>query len=325
MGSSTKQGALTHLVMQCRPVRVAKRLPGCLGAARSRKAHPLRTPPATTLPFPVCKAASHHPDSSTDKQLAVERSLGRVPPSDVTVACASCGISSAAPSSTDAAESMDKQHGLAAHSPAVQHPLPEQPGPFPAAAGCASAASAATAAPAECQQMAAGGYQQQGVSKEPACQGASLHDPMWQNGILCPQRNDEIVGHEGGDQKVCAWGSAASCAPDESSLADETLAQAQDAVNICHAIGPGRCLTTSSPLQPVQGAELDHADSRCGDLDVLCPSPMVQPSPAPLRQRLGLDACSFQPCRRMRLPAAAANAKGPPWQEKAEVEIIEID
>ena len=312
--------------MQCRPIRVAKRLPGCLAAARSRKAHPLRQPPASTLPFPVRKAASHHLESAAAKQRAVERSLGDVHPSDVTAACASSGTGSAAPSCSDAAEFMEKQYGLAAQSPASRHPLPDQPGPFPAAAYCTSAVSAATTAPARCQQMAAAGGQQQAISHEAACQEASLHDPMWQNGILCPQRRDGIMGYGAVDKKVPAQSSAASCAPDESSLADGTLPQAQVVVNMRHAIDPGRSLTPSSPLQADKGAQIHHADGRYGASDPLCPSPIVQPSPAPLRQRLGLDASAFQPCRRMRLAVAAADSQGcQPWQQEAEVEIIEID
>ena len=56
------------------------------------------------------------------------------------------------------------------------------------------------------------------------------------------------------------------------------------------------------------------------------PSPMMDPSPAPLRQRLRFDGCAFQPCRRPKFDVESAEALLLPEQQALDdIEIIEID
>lgn len=136
------------------------------------------------------------------------------------------------------------------------------------------------------------------------------------------------MGHVGLDQKAPEQGSAACHAPLAGhSSAVKAMPQAWDAGNVCHAAGQAQSSPHLSPSQDVDLAAYSCKERGYSVTDPFCPSPMTQPSPAPLRQRLGLDLQDFQPCRRMKLPqAASACLQQQSWEQDLEdVEVIEID
>ncbi len=84
------------------------------------------------------------------------------------------------------------------------------------------------------------------------------------------------------------------------------------------------------PMQESPNMRQSHScqlGTKAVSAGMACESPMVQPSPAPLRQRLNLDGIAFQPCRR--ISAAPTLAEDGPvcstMQSLDDVDVIEID
>ncbi|KAK9821528.1 hypothetical protein WJX74_007267 [Apatococcus lobatus] len=306
-----------------RPVRVARRLPGCLGAARSHNADCLH--PASKIPFAVCKAASHQVDPAAAKQHMAPTSSARVHKPADRQACMGSDTSSAAAFSSSTDSSM---HASSAIPPAIQQLLPGQQRAVPVATvqfRCTPQLAGFDAM--EANEPTGAESQVGAVDIGAARPEVPEHSPAHQHGISCSKECSLVMGHWERTQKAPEHMSV-PCSPQaRHSSADDAMPQTQHSCDPGHVVSPRRSLAAAlSPARAGARAACSCDDHGCIDGDAPCLSPMVQPSPAPLRQRLGMDACAFQPCKRMELPVASAISRYPVHLIHEDgVEIIEVD
>ena len=340
-------------MLQCRPVRAAKRLPSALQAAHrlhhsnaSRAGGQSFISLPFTLPFPVRRSAQQQAGVS-----------GKDPRQKLQPACRVDGDDHDRveiphrPAGSDTMDasicSMLPAKGAQPYVTSVNRIHPDMGAPAQILPQTMQeAATAADSTSGECSRPA-------GISCAKECNLPSefkkafsrdAAEPIFRGTGLpsrCRSSGSQVSTHQSPEQKMDSAAEVARPGPSSEDLGPEVPDGQAVAcrstpdphwVSANDAHEPGSLAGPTLPFlmqrsSPTRSSKPSHCSQSGIDAGVACESPMVQPSPAPLRQRLGLAGNAFQPCRRAQ-SSDVTSEDGPlpcVMSSLDDVEVIEID